>query len=76
MRIIAAMGNEWLELTDGQPVEFYRVSDEAIDELFEKDDVASVVRGETPIVTVRSEGSQLEVQLSKTVSECRLRLEA
>ena len=70
------MGNDWLELTDGQPVEFYRVSDEAIDELFEVDDVESVVNGETPIVTVRAEGSQLEVQISKTVSEYRLRLEA
>ena len=75
MRIIAAMGNDWLELTDGQPVEFYRVSDEAIDELFEVDDVETVVCGEIPLVSVRVDGGQLEIQLSKAISEYRLRLD-
>ena len=44
MKVIATMDNNWLDLTDGQPVEFYRVSDGAIDELFEVDDVET--RGE------------------------------
>ena len=75
VRIIAAMGNDWLDLTDGQPVEFYRVSDEAIDVLFEADDVETVVSGETPVVSVRAEGSRIELQFSKAVSEYRLRLD-
>ena len=69
MKVIATMDNNWLDLTDGQPVEFYRVSDEAVDELFDKDDVETVVCGETPLVSVRVDGGQLEIQLSKAVSE-------